>query len=877
MPLDHQSTEDNPDTLDVIIGPWVMPFLSGEYDRVSSLRAHRILDTATDPQLDEIVHEAALDLGMPIARISLIDSDREWTKAAFGIVPGASIPRGLAFCSYTILDPTSLMVVRDATVDPRFRNNPYVAGEPGIRFYAGAPLKDLEGNVLGTLSVMDTRPRKLGPEMSARLSFLAGVAATQLALYRSNAALRSSEDHYRSAVELNPQIPWTAEADGSVHEASPRWLELTGMSFAEARGFGWTAAVHPNDLQQAVALWNASCESGEPLDSEYRLRMKNGSYRWCRVRGAPKIESTGGVLKWFGTVEDIHDRKLSILALEESESRLRQALEIGGLGAWEYYPVSRRIIASDQCARTFGLQCGEDLSDYETFLATVHPNDRAILERQRELGRAGDYQMDVHFRSLWPDGTIHWIRLTGRAAVRGRGEPGRVYGLAVDVTEKKLAAEQRERAGARLLHIANHDPLTDLPNRRLFEGRLQSTLESSSSSAFAALLCVDLDDFKTINDALGHDAGDWLLQQTAKRLGTCIGALDTVARIGGDEFAVLMAEVWDTTEVHVLARRMLGAMSMPFDYQGRVITLGASIGVAVTGQAGCRPDRLAKEADVALYRAKHEGRNTYRLFDARMDEAQRSRDALKSDFQDALSGHQLRLHYQPIVDLVTGLVTTFEALMRWDHPQRGLILPDDFISLAEETGWIPRFGKWALFEACSRAATWPAPVRVAVNLSAAHFRCGPLVDEVVGALARSGLSADRLELEVTETLLLDESESNLRALETLRRMGVRLVMDDFGTGYSSLAYLRRFKFDKIKIDRSLVMGLPDRDGGDTIVRAILGMGRSLGIGVIAEGVETESQLAFLKRNKCLQAQGYLFSRPIPADQVEHLMTRRWSC
>ena len=860
----------------IIVGPHMMPLLINEYDRVSSLRAHRILDTGTDRHLDEIVQETAFDLAMPIARVSLVDTDREWTKAAFGLPAGFSVPRRLAFCSYTILDPTDLTIVNDATRDPRFQTSPYVVGEPGIRFYAGVPLKDCEGNVLGALSVMDMRARKLGPEMAATLSFLGSVASAHIALYRSNTALRGSEDHYRSAVDLNPQIPWTAGADGSIEEASQRWLDLTGMTFEQARGSGWTAAVHAKDLDAVVAYWANACAQGTDVDVEYRLRISDGSYRWCRVRAAAKRGDAGEVLRWYGTVEDIHDRKLGNLALRDGESRLRQALEVGGLGAWEYYPLSRRIIASDQCARAFGLDKGEELFNYQAFIEAVHPDDRPELERQRKLGLAGDYQMDVQVRAIWPDGSIHWIRLTGRAAVKGLGEARRVFGLAVDVTEKKLAADERERMEAKLLHLANHDALTNLANRRLFDARLQSAVAAASAEARVGLIYMDLDDFKSINDTLGHKAGDWLLQQTATRLGTCMGVANTFARIGGDEFAVLMEDIWDTAEVHGLARRMLEAMSAPFDLMGRPVLLGGSIGVALAEEPAPNPDRLAREADVALYRAKSDGRNTYRMFDSKMDEAQRAREALKSGFHDALGQGQLCLHYQPIIDLATGRVKTFEALMRWHHPQRGLLSPDDFIPVAEETGWISRFGRWALLEACTQAASWPEPFRVAVNVSVAHFRSGPLVDEVIFALVRSGLEADRLELEVTETLLLEESEANFRTLETLRRLGVRLVMDDFGTGYSSLAYLRRFKFDKMKIDKSLIMGLPDSDGGDTIVRAILGLGRSLGIAVTAEGVENERQLALLRRNRCTQAQGYLFSRPVPASILKSLMTRRWT-
>ena len=858
------------------VGPWIMPLLVGEYDRVSSLRAHGILDTGADQYLDEIVQEAALDLGMPIARLSLVDSHREWTKAAFGLPPGFSVPRGLAFCSYTILDHTGLTVVNDATLDMRFCVNPCVIGAPGIRFYGGAPLKDSDGNVLGALSVMDIRPRKLGPEMANRLSFLAAVASAHIALYRSNTAFRDSEEHYRSAVDLNPQIPWTAAANGSIEEASPRWLELTGMTFEQARGSGWTRAVHPKDLDALVSHWKTSCKSGADFDAEYRLRVRDGSYRWCRARAAAKRDPTGGLLRWYGTTEDIHEKKLATLALCESETRLRQALDVGGLGAWEYYPLSGQIIASDQCAKTFGLQSGEELCDYQTVLATVHPEDRSLLEHQRQLHLVGEHHMDVQFRAIWPEGSVRWIRLTGKPGVKGRGEPRRVFGLAVDVTEKKIASDERERTEAQLIHLANHDALTDLANRRLFDARLQSTVATASADAWVALFYMDLDDFKSINDTLGHEAGDWLLQQTAMRLGSCVGVDDTLARIGGDEFAVLMADVRDIAEIHGLARRMLEAVSSPIDLSGRPILLGGSIGASIAQQPASSPGQLAREADMALYRAKHNGGNTYRVFDARMDEAQRSRDELKFGFHDALGQDQLRLHYQPIIDLAAGCVQTFEALIRWEHPQRGLLLPEQFIALAEETGWTSRFGRWALMQACTQAVSWPDSIHVAVNLSFAHFRCGPVVDDVIFALARSGLAADRLELEVTESLLLAESEANLRTLEMLRRLGVRLVMDDFGTGYSSLGYLRRFKFDKMKIDKSLIMGLPDSDGGDTIVRAILGLGRSLGIVLTAEGVESSGQLAFLRRNRCAQAQGYLFSRPVPASLVSNLAGRRWS-
>ena len=854
----------------------ITPLLAGEYDRVASLRAHAILDTGADPSLDEIVRDAAIDLDMPIARVSLIDSTREWTKAAFGLPMGFSVPRGLAFCSHTVLNSTGLTVVPDAALDPRFDSNPYVIGNPGIRFYAGAPLQDVDGNVLGALSVMDMQPRELGADAAAKLSFLAGVASTRIALYRADAALRASEEHYRSAVDLNPLVPWTADADGLVAEATPRWLALTGLTHEEARAGGWIGAVHARDKAATLAHWEASRASGTDVDTECRCRNKDGVHRWFRLRATAKRNAAGEVTKWYGTMEDIHDRKIASLALQDSEFRFRHALEIGGLGAWEYFPRSRRIMASDQCAKAFGRESSEEIADYASVLAAVHPDDRDILENHRLLGLAGTPEMDIEFRVVWPGGSVHWVRLTGRTAILRTGEP-RVFGLAVDVTERRLAAEERERAQARLEHAANHDALTGIANRRSLEERLQTALAAASAHAQVALLAMDLDDFKAINETMGHEIGDRLLQQTALRLAACAGPHDTVARIGGDEFAVLMTNVPGAAEVRSLSKAMLDAMAMPFDVEERQIILGGSIGAAIAEQPLSDPGELSRKAYTALHRAKRDGRNTCSMFDARMDKAQQVRDALKAGFHDALARNQLRLHYQPVIDLATGRVNAFEALMRWDHPERGLLAPDDFVPIAEETGWVSRFGRWALLEACAQAATWPDPLRVAVNLSVAQFNSGPLIDEVVTALARSGLAADRLELEVTESLLLRESDANLRTLETLRRLGVRLVMDDFGTGYSSLAYLRRFKFDKIKVDRSLISGLPDADGGDVIVRAILSLGRSLGIAVTAEGVENERQLAFLKRNKCAHGQGFLFSRPVAASLLKPLMTQRWNC
>ena len=858
-----------------LYAPSIIPLLSVEYDRVASLRAHAILDSRPDPYFDDLVGTAAREFNRPMVAINFIDSDRQWTMSSYGAVTGQSIPRLQAFCSYTILDPAGLTLVSDARQDPRFLANPAVTGSPGIRFYAGAPLTDGEGRALGALAIMDTQPGELNANDTARLRYLADAAAARIKAYRPPPADCETEEHLRFAVGLNPQIPWTAHADGMIDEPSPRWLELTGMSHEEARGTGWTAAIHEDDVPGILSQWQSCLASGDALDGDFRILTRSAGHRWFRVRAMPRREAGGRIVRWYGTLDDIHEDKLSKTALLESEHRLRFALEVGRLGAWEYDVTTRSITASDLCAKALGLSSGKQLSNYDVVLQAIHPDDRELLRLERDKVLAGDYHMDFELRTVWPDGTIHWVRLTAGASLGIDGRTGKAFGLAFDVTERKAAAEERERAQQRLIHLANHDALTGLANRRLLDARIENALAATNNGAKAALLCIDLDGFKLLNDNLGHEAGDSLLRTAAGRLSEHLPQGSLLARTGGDEFAILLFPLAHELEAETLSRRLLQALSDPVELEQRTVTIGASIGIAVAADVPVTPDQLRRNAETALFRAKTRGRNTYRMFEPKMDARLQAREALKASFQDALMHDQLTMAYQPIIDLATGRSVAFEALMRWEHPARGSISPEEFIPVAEETGWITRFGRWALLHACTEAAGWPDTMRVAVNLSAVQFASGDLVHDVQAALDASGLASDRLELEVTETLLLHDSSVNLTTLDGLRRLGVRIVMDDFGTGFSSLAYLRKFRFDKIKVDKSLITGVPDSDGGDTIVEAILGLGRSLGIAVTAEGIESAAQLAFLLKNACAQGQGYLFSPPMTASQLRGNFAKNW--
>ncbi len=437
----------------------------------------------------------------------------------------------------------------------------------------------------------------------------------------------------------------------------------------------------------------------------------------------------------------------------------------------------------------------------------------------------------------------------------------------MDVTE-------RRRAEARIAHMAHHDALTDLPNRTVFSQRLNEALARvRRDRERIAVLWVDLDHFKTVNNSFGHSVGDRLLKAAAQRLCNASGEGALVARLGGDEFAVLLESVSTPNDAGAVAERLIEALSVPFEFAGTEMTVGTSVGIVLYPGDGQSAEELLRNADLALYRAKADGRGTHHFFEPEMDRQAQKRRGLERDLRKGLMRGEFELYYQPLIDLASERVTAFEALLRWNHPERGMVPPVEFISVAEETGLITPLGEWVLQSACSEAATWPDDVKIAVNLSPLQFRNRNLVAAVINALARSGLAPGRLELEITESVLLAETDSNIATLHQLRALGVRISMDDFGTGYSSLGYLRSFPFDKIKIDRSFVSEIAQDEDCAAIIRAISGLGRSLRIRTTAEGVETAAQLGRLRDEGCTEVQGYYFSPPRPASEVAGLLEK----
>ena len=435
----------------------------------------------------------------------------------------------------------------------------------------------------------------------------------------------------------------------------------------------------------------------------------------------------------------------------------------------------------------------------------------------------------------------------------------------------KEETEERARAEAQISHMAHHDALTMLPNRVLFRESLKEELMQVRRDRPLAMLCLDLDNFKAVNDTLGHPIGDALLKEVAARLRGCVHAADTVARLGGDEFAIVQANGTQPVAATVLAQQLIEAIAAPYDIDGHRVVIGTSAGIALAPNDGSDPDELLKKADMALYRAKAEGRGSYRFFESAMDADMQKRRVIELDLRTALQRKEFEIHYQPLVDLQAERLSGFEALLRWKHPERGLISPAEFIPLAEEIGLITPIGAWVLEQACIDAASWPDNLTVAVNLSPVQFKGHTLVLNVVTALGSSGLSASRLELEITEAVMLQDTDTTLATLTQLKDLGVHISMDDFGTGYSSLSYLRKFPFDKIKIDQSFIRDLSDRPESMAIVRAVAGLGATLGIKTTAEGVETPEQLRAVKAEGCTQVQGYLLGRPAPASAIPGML------
>ena len=628
-----------------------------------------------------------------------------------------------------------------------------------------------------------------------------------------------------------------------------------GYSAAEIVGRHFAAFYTPED--QARNEPQRALETALREDrfegSGWRVR-KDGSRFWAAVVIEP-VTVNGAVVGFAVMTRDKTDDREADERLSAVHRNLKIALTYMSQGLALYDAEGALILANRRLSEMCGVSCEQvrvGMSIAEVMEAIGFGHRRAKRVEQRIHAISPDDQMDQTFEEV---GDAHVISI----ATRPMPDGGWVMTFE-DVTERRKAEVQ-------LAYMAHHDALTGLPNRTYFHERLhQATVQAKRGTAFV-LMSLDMNGFKTVNDTLGHAAGDELLRAVAQRLRSCVRESDTVARLGGDEFAVIQTGPKEDGDAVVLAKRLIHALGQPYVLHGQQVVSGCSIGMTIAPKDGVDADDLMKKADMALYRAKKETELRYSFFEPELDTRMESRRMLEQDLRQALVRDEFRLYYQPVVDATTSRVTSYEALVRWVHPTRGTVSPADFIPLAEETGLIVPIGEWVARAACKEAATWADEVKVAVNLSPAQFKSGRLVEMIGDALSFSGLEASRLELEITESVLLQNSEATLKALHQLRELGVRIALDDFGTGYSSLSYLRSFPFDKLKIDRSFVQDLPESRSARAIVQAIAALGSSFNMAITAEGVEKAEQMEYLRGEGCDELQGFYLSKPKPIEEL----------
>ncbi len=630
-----------------------------------------------------------------------------------------------------------------------------------------------------------------------------------------------------------------------------------GMSYRDILALAGELGIQSDVTPAKLDAAQSAVFGGEP--TTHHVGLSDGRTIEVTVRPA-------GRDGWIAECEDVTATVRYERALHERNQLLDATLEHMAHGLCAFDETLRLIVVNRRYLEIYGL------TDAEARPGT------SLFELMKQSVARGVHRSGITAEQMYEDfkqrlidnkePVLHRILADGRI-IAVRHQPmasGGWVGTYEDITERHQAEEH-------IAHMARHDALTELPNRLLFHEKMADGLvRVESSGASMAVMCLDLDNFKGINDSLGHPIGDKLLQKIAQRLCGRLGSVDTIARLGGDEFAILhpMKSLQETED---LARTLVGAVSEPVIIDGQEIATGISVGIAIAPANGKTSEHLMKCADLALYQAKYQGRNTYRFFEPAMDARLQVRRALETDLRRALGAGEFQLAYQPQINLATNELIGFEALLRWTHPERGPVAPSEFIPIAEEIGLIIPIGQWVLRQACTEAAKWPRGMKVAVNLSPVQFRGRGLLSTVTQTLAAAGLSADRLELEITEAVLLEQNEANIGTLHQLRALGTRIAMDDFGTGYSSLSYLRSFPFDKIKIDRSFVFDSIAGQQGEAIIRTIAELGSTLGITTTAEGIETADQLQLVRRAGCTEGQGYLIGRPCTGAQALEFIAR----
>jgi diguanylate cyclase (GGDEF)-like protein/PAS domain S-box-containing protein len=694
-----------------------------------------------------------------------------------------------------------------------------------------------------------------------------GIARDVTERKQAEESMRESENRYRDLFENANDLIYTHDLQGNFTSLNRTGERITGYTREEALTMNIAQVVAPGSLAAARAMTAKKLNEDVATTYEIDILAKDGrvvslelSTRLIYEKGVPVAVQ--------GIGRDITERRRQGELLKESEQRFRQLGEGISHQVWTAEPDGTLDYVNGRTTEYFALSSEELIG--AGWQSVIHPDDLdECLRRWTRSILTGDFY-EMEFRLRRHDGAYRWHKARANCGRDADGNIVKWFGTNTDIDDQKQSEEK-------LNHYARHDPLTDLPNRSEFMCQLQTAIERSGNNPNArfAVLFLDLDRFKVINDSLGHVVGDELLRQFAARLKAHVRPGDVVARLGGDEFTVLLNRTGDLSDVVQVAERVQKNLAKPFQIDGFEVFSSASIGIIVSDEMMRQPEDFLRDADAAMYRAKEAGKARYEVFDREMHARNLNMLELETDLRHAVEREQFELQYQPILELDTGAIREFEALIRWRHPRYGLVGPDGFVGAAEETGLIVPIGNWILTEACRQVKEWQTrtdtPLSVSVNLSAKQLMHPSLIEQVKGILRDTDLSPRQLKIEVTETNVMEHSEKSMSVLLELSRLGLSLSTDDFGTGYSSLSYLRRFPFNRLKIDRSFIDEMGGSSKSAAIVKTILMLGENLGIEVVAEGIETEAQFESLLQMGCRLGQGYLFSRPVDAETAGEMI------
>ena len=806
---------------------------------ISTIGTTQIL-RASSPEYDVIAVIAADRFDIPIALVNIDDGDAVWMKAKVGL-DLCSAPKHVAFCSH-VLETAQPLIVEDLAADPRFSDHPLVIGELGARFYAGAPLINRAGVAFGTLCIMDRRPRSFSARERNALMLMAGQVIERVELNE----LRQRDRAAAVIDKTTTDAFITCDRHGCVNHWNMAAEALLGWPRDEALGQAITFIVPASMREAHTAGFNQLIASGsaQPMRVvDIPALKRDGSE--VHVELTLGVHREGGDVTVVSILRDATARR-RLEAEREARRALTDAI-VENMPAAIYakdVATDRYIFANRGFKELSGRTREEIVGRTWEEIFPQDDFDAYHSYTARALAAAGPIMIDRTMTRL--DGSVRQIEVIKIKSVAPSGQ-AILLGFAKDVTEEKAANQ-------RLSYLAHHDPLTGLLNRVRFGEIIDQSIKLGATPA---VICLDLDRFKIVNDLYGHAAGDEVLIEAAHRIAKASNC--PVARLGGDEFAIV---VEDYESAGLIARRTVDALARPFGIRDRGVGIGASAGVAIhrSGEAA-GSDLVLRNADLALYRAKNEGRNQWCFFEPAMDDVARERRQVEADLRTALQRGEIHVEYQPLADASTKKIVSFEALARWDHPRLGRIAPAMFIPIAEESGIMPALGRFVLETAIKEAATWSPELKIGVNLSPAQMEDDGIVDQIGSILRKHGLSPQRLEVEITEGMLIRDTVRGIRLLTELRELGVSVAMDDFGTGYSSLNYFRTFPFDKVKIDQAFIRDMDNNPQSLAIVQAVIGLGRGLGMPVVAEGVETAEQLARLQMEGCDIVQGYHIGRP----------------